>query len=963
MTSHKVSETPLSVLHNLWVASLAGPPSAMLSSQKSLLNTILARSPSALTDAMSTCVLVNIALLHAFHGSLKLAITSFKEAIAHSPYCALAHYGLGVAWFLQAHNIDAIEAWEACMSCFGLAVPEDSKGGASDGINEIRYQFWKPSWHGEEQHSHRGQGAKNRDNQYQLDWFLHKKAVLWNLHVATRSRQTNMDAVYCPGKRTKPNNDLDVLFVNGIPAGMLFGPPFELPKEVQERGRYRGGLGEKTYFNHPFTNAAGHVPTGAASFLPGTQLAPNAVPEYKPKTSSKENQDTETSITSSLTATRDHRPLPTPQDRGLLASRPSHVAPHFAHPDHRANAATSQPAASNGTRNNQVTDLASSHDNQHRSRSRTLDDAAPSNTLGMRKPLPPLPDGLAVQPNITSRSYTVPLQQERSSGLTVPRAPSTNPLSISRFFSKSKRGNIGAGTSSNALTHTGVHTPLGENTRSKEKVIAPKRPDRSAEEFSVQDLRGDQLPNHVSAEAAMEAGSIHIDISGKTEWEKRMEQSVAAEMEIPKRLYFPREEINRKHDVVAGYGLGLGFLSRESNAITTIPTQIQSRSLPAPVPIPQPMPLTITESDDRGSRGSSRSREGWDYALILNEHDISSVGAANSIPGSNSRSKHVPNSNPAANCPTSRAASSLPVFPPRTSSLLAPGPSSPPPSCPLPPLPPQQQRRGRGRSRLGLELELNDVEEDFMFKGKGKEILKDRSISRTRTQHQNEIRERFNLSGVSGINLCREDQNEGLGRVQLPDMTRISISHGEQNQRQEQVNLADTTGITIQQEDQNERCGRANLSDMTAITTPQERRSRSPFDQLATRYTSRNQSCIREYNAEHINHTHSIGNPARLENQEKIDQKSGLSIHAPLQNSEGSEGYLGTDSVSVATAALAGAEELLGRRRGAAHDSVSDGRSEGKTRKEPEPVLLLKPTTYEGFGPGISGRWNGGGWV
>lgn len=999
MAPRRPYHIPLPLLHNLWFASLTGPPCTILSTQEALLRAILDLPYSTFLDKVSTTLFLNIALLHAFHGALHLAGQSFAEAIIRSPHCALAHYGLGLTWFLRAHNVDAIRAWQACVASFELVTPEGFKNGEWVGRDEIRYQMWKPDWHAQAEkdeedqpENERGIGSKKVDKHIE-EWALNKDAVLWNIYVAKKAWKKNLDSLYDPDKIPDLDDERKMHFVNGIPAGMLFGPPFELPRRIHAQpkekiGQYEHGPAE---FARAYTHPPDRVPTYSALLSRVTQLASNSVQDYEPPTEGNDaaGAGISSSLVSSTTKRKDEQPVSTSHNRGRSPTAPFQKAPQAAQPER----SSSRQVAPSSARNNQATIMPSSHHKQHRSRSRTIDEAGPSGHIGMRKPLPPLPHVLPSLPDLDSRSYSMPLPQPALVPI-LPRAPSTNPLSFARLFTKSKRGQLSSGPSGITGVHagagtgvggsiiashstpvhgsitSGIRAAFGDSSRGKDKGYRPRRPDPPADGFS---LHGLQKGNPTYAKSADRAGktdylSLTTIMSSKTEWEKRMEQGVRADIEAHKRLYFPREEIGVQQELGAGVGLGLGLPSRGGGTVTAIPipNPNQNRSLPALLPMAYTAPVTV-EKSEYGIRGSNRPREDRVRELALREHEVSSRGAASSATGSSSRmpredrfrglalhehgisadstsisnaarpmAKDGPYSNLDTKNPAISTAPSLPVFPKRTSSLIAASPISPPPPYPPPPPPTlqqqsqqphqQSQRRGRRMSRLGLELEWDDEAGDFRF----------------RQEEENEKDKHKNSSS---------------------SRTRI----GNHNERRGRATLADTTTPNT-------------------TTTPYENRSHTPFhltnfNNHSSHSHSRSRSGsggggggggIREQlNLPHQHHRHhhhfQSTYPTETQDEEAVedydyednDRKSEQSAQGQYESYQG-KNYATPAPLPLPSHLLRYADQGVDERV----DDDEGGEKSGEGKGEEAPQLqLLNAGVFQGFGGGVGGQWRNGKWI
>ena len=751
MASHSRSQMSLLLWHDLWLASLTGPPSTILPLQKSLLNTILSHSlPSPLYEKASTTLFTNIALLYAFNGSLALASTNFEEAIARSTYCAIAHFGLGLTRFLESHDADAIQAWQKCIDSFERTAPESIQAGEWMGTNKILYQMWRPGQYGENQWGgshqddldHEGESIKHRHG-----WILAKDDVLWNLSVAQRR---------CEKHRSDKNADLkkdrEMLFVKGIPAGMLFCPPLELRQEVfvpskEVNGRCLRGPMKKTDIGsaEAHTDDNGISPRSVSPSLV-LQVDPISIKDRDP--SKADNHQPRPGV-SSLTlkiSNEDCGYLSVYHKRGQSSPAIFQGGPKAAWSENRdevsANAFAYQPAVTSTVGNSQPNET-SSHINRYHNGYRTLDDLATFNTLEKRKLLPLIP-GRQKDISYQDSQYALALQPSSPSPppppppmLTHSRALSAKASSLARFFTKAKRARGGKGThsrtgsdadggidvdsrpdagvdvseSDHSSSRTSSHptsrgfvanranTPISDDNRGKGTPSVPGRPAPPTQGLSAQGFQEGHPLNLAFVKADTQPRYIGVGLASKVEWEKNMEPKADDEVKPPKPLFFPREEINRKPEGKSGIGLGLGKV----NTMPILPSQNQNQNQPAPLSIPHTAPFA-SNNFAKGSVGddsissSSISKERCRRVLIFNDQSDTGIDAAYSLTRGTAkpRTRTTPYLNLDFNHhpPGPAVSASVPAFPQRTSSLSPVGLSSSAPSCPLPqppPPPPQQQ--------------------------------------------------------------------------------------------------------------------------------------------------------------------------------------------------------------------------------------------------------------------------------
>lgn len=711
MASHTPCQLPLPLLCQIWLTSLTGPPGSILPSQKSLLRTVVALSPSPspLSEKIRTILLLNVALLYAFEGCLDLATITFEEAIVRSPHCALAHFGLGLTSFLQENDFNAIHAWKACLASFEVVAPEGDQYGEYISNNDILYRMWQSSRYEEDQLGHRGEVEQEKNDKLQ-QWLLNKEVVLWNISVAERRWMETMNAFYHPGQHVGLDENTDMLFVNGIPAGMLFGPPSELMQEVHMQSqegseRYQKGPTEEIDLNRANANAENHVPPRAGPSSASTEVASASISELIPPRRGKDHFVPDISSPSTLTATTDGHHLTALENRGQ-ASALFQGDIQAEYPKRRTDNIAIRPAATSTMGNCQAALMPSPPDSRPNSRTRILDSATPSSILDSatpssklepKKPLPPLPGRLPDISNLTPRytlrvpqtggstptsRYTLRIPQKTTKFTATRTTLSAKASSLTRFFTKSKRGEPKSSTTLYASAGAGfgfgasvggsipashsappgsvtskTRAPPGDKKQGKGKETTPKGQYRPESWYPFPAGHKDHQTwaefEEAMRESERERKSTEVDLSVKMDWEKRMEANVAAEMKTPKRLYFPREDIKLTPQVKHGLESGRGLSYEEESTMGTIPLQTQNQSLPASLP---------------------------------------------------TRIDH-------ANHFSSSAAASVPVWPERSSSRVAAESSSAAP--PYPPAPPLQQRE-KLTSRYTLEPKKK------IGKGKGK---------------------------------------------------------------------------------------------------------------------------------------------------------------------------------------------------------------------------------------------------
>lgn len=757
MSSYSLSPISLLRLHDLWRASLAGAPSAILPSQKSIMSTILAHPwPSALFDEdsntlfnkVSTTLFINIALLYAFKGSLALASINFEEAIALTPHCAIAHFGLGLTRFLEARDAGAIQAWKDCMEAFETTAPEDTQACKKPGTNDIWYhQILRPYQYGENQRDGSQQGGlgyKANDNSTDCHgWILAKDAVEENIDVAQKR-------MHLSDKNSGLEKDRKMPLVKGIPAGLLFGPPPELRQKAHpQSNRVNEQLPKGPMKNSDIDSLRGYTDDNGMSSRSASALKvlQGASIPAQGCGSSKTCEDRPQPAASGLTLNiknDDCGYLSIYHQRGqsspAVVQLGSQAEGSENGDEDRVNAVAYQPAVKSTMGNSQPNILPSSHIKRHHEGHRTFEDLATFNTPAHRKPLPQIPSRHKDMSYQESPYALAPPPQQQPSTPPPTLSPSctlsTKVSSLARLFTKAKRirrgkenhsrteSDIDAGidvdphadtgsrageggrSSSRLSSHStsrGVvasrsKTPLDDDNRSKGKAPLPKRPPHPSQGLSAQSFQESHPPNLAFVKADTEPRYISVGLAKKLEWEKNMERKVDDEPKPPKPLFFPREEFNRKPEGKSGIGLGLG-------KVKTIPipsSQNQDDMLPEPLSIPHSAPLATTGfvkgsiSDDGGDKiiniipRAERRR-----VLIFNDPSANGIDAAYSLARGNAKPRtRIPP--PLHQYPSDPAVSvSVPAFPQRDNSLSpvelsASAPSYSPPQ-PIHP-PPAQQR-------------------------------------------------------------------------------------------------------------------------------------------------------------------------------------------------------------------------------------------------------------------------------
>lgn len=189
--------TPLNFasVHQLWTQALSltpPSPSLSLSHLKRLLRTLKSLPRPLLTPAQTAPLYLNVALILAYLGEYFLAAESFHKAVELDGNSAIGWHGLGGMKFLLGDWKAARKAWNTCLSCLEYR-------------SYIKYRVWKIG----------GSFAEEDSRKLELAWVLEKSRVEWNISFAELENK----------EKREPMQE-QVWGINGIPAGLVFGPSF-----------------------------------------------------------------------------------------------------------------------------------------------------------------------------------------------------------------------------------------------------------------------------------------------------------------------------------------------------------------------------------------------------------------------------------------------------------------------------------------------------------------------------------------------------------------------------------------------------------------------------------------------------------------------------------------------------------------------------------------------------------------
>ena len=192
----KSVDPPLTIdtTQQLWTKALIlTPPSPFLSLThlRRLIRGLNLLPQPLLTPAQLSPLYLNVALILAFLGEYFLAAESFQKALELDSNSAIGWYGLAGMNFLLGDWEAARKAWRICLVCFGTE-------------ERVIYCVWMIGGNVTE-----AEASKDRR------WALEKAKVEWNLRFTSFERTLELE-----------EQKHQVWDINGIPAGLVFGPNF-----------------------------------------------------------------------------------------------------------------------------------------------------------------------------------------------------------------------------------------------------------------------------------------------------------------------------------------------------------------------------------------------------------------------------------------------------------------------------------------------------------------------------------------------------------------------------------------------------------------------------------------------------------------------------------------------------------------------------------------------------------------
>ncbi|KAL8951050.1 MAG: hypothetical protein Q9222_002943 [Ikaeria aurantiellina] len=182
---------------------------------------------------------INIALIHAYLGSYFLAAAVFEEVLLVDEASAIAWYGLGIAKFYLRELGASKKAFGKCQACF---VTQDEHGNLIQ-RDVLVYKVWTRDSEPrtglvKTEGTNVGAGTSHQFIDFQDvlysgledgQWKLERTRVEWNWRIAMFERNWVRKQVERPGGGKWG--------LNGIPAGVLFGPDFCHRDEMSSTSR------------------------------------------------------------------------------------------------------------------------------------------------------------------------------------------------------------------------------------------------------------------------------------------------------------------------------------------------------------------------------------------------------------------------------------------------------------------------------------------------------------------------------------------------------------------------------------------------------------------------------------------------------------------------------------------------------------------------------------------------------
>ena len=198
-------------IHADWTAALSLPPIYSILAHERVLSDLkthyeIQHNYPLLEHHQEALLWLNIGLLHGFLGEYKWAEGFFRHALKLDEGNVLGWYALGIVRFMYGDLKNSISATRRCLACFGRSIVLDVKLGKCAG-------WWK-NVETDLEGGFRNNGL----------WKLEKRRVEWNLSHTLYERRWKKEGTLRPREGK--------CGLNGIPAGVLFGPGFVVDGQV-----------------------------------------------------------------------------------------------------------------------------------------------------------------------------------------------------------------------------------------------------------------------------------------------------------------------------------------------------------------------------------------------------------------------------------------------------------------------------------------------------------------------------------------------------------------------------------------------------------------------------------------------------------------------------------------------------------------------------------------------------------
>lgn len=203
-------------IYTSWTTALTLPPVPRLSAIRRLVNTISSKSSSniALHPISLARLYLDLALTYAYLGEYHLASLGFARAVNTDAQLAFALFAYGLSRAELGDWKDAKLYWKRCLRCF------EQPEGCLKFIPYQPFQQAKPITSDDD--------VMTRNIGLGEQWLLERDRVKWNLDRAAFETGDKEAGI----KRLGPNDLRQGL--NGIPAGMTFGPDGWLNAELEK---------------------------------------------------------------------------------------------------------------------------------------------------------------------------------------------------------------------------------------------------------------------------------------------------------------------------------------------------------------------------------------------------------------------------------------------------------------------------------------------------------------------------------------------------------------------------------------------------------------------------------------------------------------------------------------------------------------------------------------------------------